>query len=200
MRRMFSENQIKDIVKESPSEVVEALKGQDINVEGITSKGIANTGDIGATGKITGGEIIENMSGYSFIPTSKQNISIERIYIGAVKNGNKLTLVIFGKATRSGSVGDNYTSLGDFVIPKAVGDKIRPTQIGGLANAVMSATISFFSAPANNVTLNTCATKGTGVDTNTITVYLYNLSNLVENVEYQFRYEITFLLSDSLVS
>ena len=55
MRRMFSENQIKEMIKEEavqPEEVVGLLVGKDINVDGITSKGIANTGAIANIGNV----------------------------------------------------------------------------------------------------------------------------------------------------
>ena len=56
MRKMFSKKQLEEliaiVVENSPAEVVKALKGQDINVEGITSKGIANTGGFGNIGNV----------------------------------------------------------------------------------------------------------------------------------------------------
>lgn len=60
---MYSENQIAELIKKNPQAVVKALEEQDISVEGITSKGIANTGsientgDIEATGDISGSSL-----------------------------------------------------------------------------------------------------------------------------------------------
>lgn len=52
MRRMYSEKQILELVKNNPEAVVRALLGQDISVEGITSKGIANTGGLANIGDV----------------------------------------------------------------------------------------------------------------------------------------------------
>ena len=49
---MYSENQIKKIIEESAPAIIEALKGQDISINGLTSKGIANTGALGNIGDV----------------------------------------------------------------------------------------------------------------------------------------------------
>lgn len=59
MRKMFSRNEIIELIRKNPEAVLKALLGQDINVNGITSKGIANTGglanigDVAITGDLT---------------------------------------------------------------------------------------------------------------------------------------------------
>ena len=194
MRRMFSENQIKDIVKESPSEVVEALKGQDISVEGITSKGIANTGDIGATGKITGGEIIENMSGYSFTPPTSTHRTFENWYAGVTKTGNKITFVISVDVTQL-DTSDLNAGFGAFTIPSSIGEKLYPSSVGGyyfLDNRQLQA----FSSSSN---LKDCPAYINKTSNSEIR-FVISLSSLTANTKYHIRYEATFLLSENLAS
>ena len=129
MRRMYSKNELKSLVKAVIDEYgVESLVGKDISVNGITSKGIANTGnianigDIATTGKISGGEIVELMSGYSF-SVSSQTEELSIIYASAVKNGNKLTLVVFGSYTRRTEDPQINPFLGEFVVPSEIAAK-----------------------------------------------------------------------------
>ena len=203
MRRMFSKNQVKEIVKESSSEVVEALKGQDINVNGITSKGIANTGniattgDIGATGKITGGEIVENMSGYSFTKSTNPNFAITYNYVGAVKNGNKLTLVISGIINFSAIPSSNLARIGAFVIPSSIGSKIFPYNIGSLNDVVDNKKVSFANTYSAYVDLPSVMFKNSDTE---VELRLYNMPADMVNINYNFRYEVTFLLSENLAS
>lgn len=119
MRRMFSEKQIKGIVKESPSEVVEALKGQDISVEGITSKGIANTGNVGITGDLA---VSGSING-------EENPSVKPIYIHPITlvNGNggtymRATVLLFNndptpltKYTFIDFIDNLYTQVGETI-------------------------------------------------------------------------------------
>ena len=56
----------------------EMLEGQDISPD-----------DISATGKITGAEIVENMSGYNASIPQITGLTIENVYTSVVKNGNK---------------------------------------------------------------------------------------------------------------
>ena len=51
----------------------------------------ANLSGAAFTGPITGPSIIEDMSGFSFSKTTKANLTLNYIYAGVVKNGNKKT-------------------------------------------------------------------------------------------------------------
>ena len=53
----------------------------------LTGKDIAPR-NVDATGKVSGAEIIENMSGYSFTKGVDTNLDFD--YVGVVKNGNKI--------------------------------------------------------------------------------------------------------------
>ena len=180
---MFSEKQIKTIVSESSTEVVAAIAGQDIAPK-----------DIAATGSITGSEIIEDMTGYTFVaPVSSVNRDVEIIYAGVVKNGNKITFVVFGKNTMLNEIAVGM-NIGQFIIPSAVAAKLYPYNIGGLDvldNRNLTLTLS--SSITTSVTKLAYIQKSD----NAIT---FNLSSngLEANKEYVFRYEQTFLLSDNL--
>lgn len=142
--------------------------------------------------KVTGDEIVEKMSGYGFIPNEVENLSITTIYAGVVKNGNKLTIVQFGKITRTGTI--SFADLGTFFIPSSVADKLNPTPLGVVSGALSSKVISFFDSPQSCVDLKTMVRKGT----NSVISTAYGLGNLTLNTEYQFRIETTFLLSDNM--
>lgn len=203
MRRMYSENQIAEIVKKYPQAVVKALEGQDISVEGITSKGIANTGniantgDIGASGKITGGEIVENMTGYSATEGAPSNMTLDITYAGAVKNGNKLTLTLFCSITPS-SIDSEYKSLISFFVPEAVSQKCIPYTLGSFTNVLDAKKVSGYYGLSDTSDINIVLRKSSG-NPNEFVVQVRD-STLTANRTYLIRYEATFLLSDSLIS
>lgn len=156
----------------------------------------ANLSGASFTGPITAPSIIEDMVGYSFIPQTKTGVTFEHIYVGAVKNGNKLTATIFGKITRTNDVSGNFCSIGAIRIPSSVADKLFPTPLGVVAGALSSKVLSCYSNTNSRVDLNSVCVKGV----NLFDVSIYGLDNLVLNQEYQFRYEVTFLLSDNLAA
>lgn len=147
-------------------------------------------------GAITGDSIIENMSGYSFIaPTASTNVTQEIIYASAVKNGNKLTVVIFEKVVCTDTPLSNYLTLGAFSLPASVLAKLYPTTIDG-ANFLDNRTVSFFKSLSTAVDLKAyCQKGGSG-----ITLMVYGVQNLTHNTDYFARYELTFLLSDNMAS
>ena len=106
MRRMYSVKELTDLIKEvfdaeiasgafdtkinnavdaylveHPVDIT-ALEGQDVELNSLD-----------AVGLITGGEIVEKMSGYSF--TQINDVEWSPIYAGIVKNGNKLTYQLY---------------------------------------------------------------------------------------------------------
>jgi len=178
----------------------ETTKVGDLVVDGgITSKGIANTGniantgDIATIGKITGGEIVENMSGYSFELPYNENPELTIIYASVVKNGNKLTFVVFGKYNRAAENPIINPNLGRFNIPAEIGAKITPWS----GFYVDSKNVPFF-ASASSIT-----NKVIGVEKRTATSIEftgYGTHTLNAGTDYMFRIEETFLLSENLVS
>ena len=170
------------------------------NDSSTTDLGPIFSGNVNIDGNFTANSIIENMTGYSYVQNSKDGITLAPIYCGAVKNGNKLTLVIFGKAQRTGDVAYDFAEVGFFTIPKAVADKIYPTPLGNQTNAVLSKTIQLFSGSNSKIDCNMIVNKFISGNQNKLQVYMYGMSNLQLNTEYQYRIEMTFLLSDNLVS
>lgn len=173
--------------------------GQVIDAGLMFNGNLTINGTLDAT-KVTGDEIVEKMgSGYSIYKASKTNINHEIIYAGAVKNGNKLTLVLFGKITRTGDVQNNFFPPCYFYIPKRIADKIYPIPLGNQQDAVASKTIDLFSSPNAKVSTNGIVVKVVQGSLYALQPYIYNIDSLVINTEYQYRIELTFLLSDNLV-
>ena len=182
------------LLKQEVEEYVDKLREKVVQDGNNTQIG----GNLDVDGTINGNEIVEKMSGYSYVQTSKDGITLNTVYCGAVKNGNKLTLVIFGKAQRTGDVANDFAEVGFFTIPKAVADKIYPTPLGNQTNAVLSKTIQLFSGSNSKIDCNMIVNKFSYTNQNAIKVYMYGMSNLTLNTEYQYRIEMTFLLSDNL--
>ncbi len=159
-----------------------------------TSGDIHTDGDLQVNGSINGDEIVENMSGYQ-ISTSGINPDFEYKYIGVCKNGNKLTLVwafILTTTTTSYS----GAVLPPIKVPADVGDKIYP--IGTFPG------ISSLAVALQDVTLHQYADGST---TGHMLFYKYDnwinanlYANLTSGVKYLGRIELTFLLSDNLIS
>lgn len=188
MRKMYTEEQIAKLVQKN------VLSGE-VEIDG----DLSITGDLDTDGdvsgdNITGNSIIENMSGYSFVPAlAKEGVTINLSYVGAVKNGNKLTLCIFGDVTRTDTVEDNYYSLGRFVVPQAIMDKLYPAVNNWLEMKQVYHAITYNSG---NVVPAVILKQNDGLYFN-----LYSVNTaLYSDTKYYFRFEITFLLSDSLVS
>lgn len=145
--------------------------------------------------KITGGEITENMQGYYFTENTNDNITATPIYTGAVKNGNKLTLVYFAKIRRTGDITNDYSLFGHFVIPEQVGAKIFPYALGQSNNIAANKTLTAFKAKNNGVNFLGNISKGSNTR---FYVEAYGLNAIDINVDYVFRFEVTFLLNESL--
>lgn len=154
--------------------------------------------DVDATGNITGASIIENMSGYDFSENAITNITSNVIYAGAVKNGNKLTVVLFGEITRTGEVDVGYiNSAYVFIVPNAVANKLYPNTIGGVGDVLSDVEVSFI--PEDNYTQFVKVPCLVFKYSSQIVPNFYNVNTLLTlNKKYTFRFEQTFLLSDNL--
>ena len=176
-----------------------ALEG-DLDVSGDLSVGgdAEITGDVEVTGdleadKISGNEIIETMTGYSFDVDQSLPENINLIYVGAVKNGNKLTLVIAGKIT--GKTTTASPLIGEFRVPLDVANKLVPDV--DLSSALDVKELQFISAVTSAPVKKQAYMYKSG---NSIGVQIfYTNSTLEDETEYFFRYEATFLLSDNLL-
>lgn len=192
-------------INESQHLIVHYQDGSTNDLGAIFSGNISVDGNLTASGTIdgasvTGDEIVEKMSGYSFYQEAKEGITLNPVYCGVVKNGNKLTFVIFGKATRTGDVANDFAPFGFFIIPDIVANKLYPTPLGSQTNAILSKTIQLFSSTNSKVDCNIVVNKVTYPSQNRVQTYVYGMSNLTLNTEYQYRIEMTFLLSNNLAS
>lgn len=142
---------------------------------------------VNATGNITAPSIIENMSGYS----AHAYASFNQRYLGACKNGNKLTFAVAGALTTASThpSGGAYQAV-SFTIPTSIANKIIPY------------TGSLVALNSVDMAINTYSTPVRGSyqfikEGNTFYVY-FLVTNLAVSTTYNVRFDITFLLSDNL--
>lgn len=171
----------------------------DVDISGqlIVRNDIDCRGDIDASGKITGNEIVENMSGYSYGAATPTGTTIEYNYIGAVKNGNKLTIVVDGKLTPTSTTPWN-PSLGWFIMPSSVIDKLVPTD-----GVVAFGTIGFYTSTMSS-TPKQIGSQFIKSGNDSFLIQLMSVNPdagiLAANTTYRFRIEQTFLLSENLAA
>ena len=162
----------------------------------IFSGNINISGTLNATA-ITGDSITENMSGYSFTPSTVSNLTLQFTFVGAVKTGNKITLVLACQMTKTDDLGSNYITFGSIYLPQAVGAKIIPVDIdGGYFVDVKKVNILDTFTGTKEITGYVQKPSDTRL---VFGGYASGLNTLLElNKAYYFRYELTILLSDSL--
>ena len=140
------------------------------------------------------------MSGYTFTkPSAITQHEITFNYVGAVKNGNKLTLVISGEILINVPLG-SYASFGTFTIPKSVADKIIPyaESISGVGNPIELFSLVFTDKTATLVGSSKSAMVNKPSDTR---VGFLSLTNgLTAGATYLFRIEKTYLLGENLAN
>lgn len=156
-------------------------------------------GDLVVEGSISGNEIIENMSGYSCsLGETTEDIEINGIYAGIVKNGNKLSWVLFLKIKRLQSITGQRPMLGEFNVPTDILEKLIPTTLFGenlLLGETISATNESNTSGANLLLI--CVKTATGFKVN---LGVGSMANLTQDVNYLIRIERTFMLSDNLIT
>lgn len=189
----YSKNQVDSIVSN-----IMAVKADKLEVV----SNLALKADVAGqafTGAITAPSIIEDMSGYSFsAPADTSNISREYQYVGAVKNGNKVTFVIFSKINILNNVpAGTGVTMGTFTIPLSVGNKIYPYTIGGLDNVVSGGKITMIKDLFSGTEVFAYYRKTSAI---TINGLFYSDNILSAGNSYLFRLEATFLLGDNLAS
>ncbi len=143
---------------------------------------------------VTGNEIVEKMDNYSFEAGSDARLNV--VYAGAVKTGNKLTLVIFGSFTQDAGETQGNLLLGTFYLPASVLAKLYPYQVGSLTNVLDNKIIPFIDTNISHTNLMCRIEKGS-TSTN---FKIANATALADATTFLFRYECTFLLSDNLAS
>lgn len=152
-------------------------------------------GNVNINGNLTANSIIENMAGYSF---TKRNSEQEwtPIYVGVVKNGNKLTIVIFGSLNYDSGTG--YANIANIVVPASVATKLYPFTAGGISSVLANTKLECLDVDSlGAITDITALTQKFDA---LITFQLRNMTTLTANKTYLFRIEQTFLLSDNLAS
>lgn len=143
------------------------------------------------TGTISGPNITEINSGYSFTRQSSTQIN-DIIYAGIVKTGNKITFVTFVRFTANGS----SFAVGNFRIPSDIGAKIYPTNYGSDTNWVDSRLITGSISASSAVSFVARLYK------NSESEFIVNFRSegTSSGTTYVARYEVTFLLSDNLAA
>lgn len=225
MRRMYSKQQLEEIAKDSIehselnflediafagdvsiggdasvagdlSVTGDASVGGDLSVTGDASIG----GDLPVVGKITGGEIIESMSGYSMTAPEVTNLTKNNLFGGIVKNGNKLTCVYAGKLTRTGTISSGGNSpIARMNIPSSIGEKLYVV-IGSLTLARDKFLFSSMVSSSNDVEIPVSVFKESNSYIGFFIGDTVLNTSLTANEEYYVRIEVTFLLSDNLLA
>lgn len=165
------------------------------------------TGDINIAGTInatnvTGDNIVENMTGYSFNIASDDAYQTKTYhYVGAVKNGNKLTIAIYLTFNMLQAVAarSRTFTIGTLYIPSTVGAKIYPATQGSFTDVIASFSPTMQLASADYTFKSGCVLIRKSSNTN-FGIYFYNNEDVEASESYNVRIEVTFLLSDSLVS
>lgn len=149
-------------------------------------------GNVNIAGSLTADSIIESMSGYSFTKVD-DSTSWDKDYVGCVKNGNKITFVLFGHFTADAANSDGV--IGRFTIPSSVGSKLFPYTVGGVSGRLAQGMLPMFFSINNSIDTRYDFAKSSNV---LVSVALRNVSALTPGTQYFFRIEQTFLLSDGL--
>ena len=179
------ENTLATYLANMSSAAVGAIAGQDIA-----------PANVNATTKveaplITGDNIVEKMSGYSAVVRTVANWTFEKVYIGAVKTGNKLTFVVALNITKDDASAISNPTMIELWMPSAIGAKLYPNSVSCLSNQRVPAYSNFNTF----VGLDSFMTKNSD---SLSYLAINNGSDLTVGQQYYYRFEVTFLLSDSL--
>lgn len=155
------------------------------------------SGNVNIDGNFTANSIIENMSGYGYLPITKENANVTYTYVGAVKNGNKLTFACSGYFSRTGEIANSTCDLIRFKFPNTIGVKLYQTEIGGVSGLAFEK-LDLCKSFANHIDIPIIVFKESNTQI-AITMYDINIKTEI-NTPYLFRFEITFLLSDNMVA
>lgn len=177
MKRMHDDKKIRDISTES-------------------AETLLASGDVES---IKADSIIENMTGYSAQILTPAGFTISPVYVGACKNGNKLTIVIAMNITRTADDLSGNVELAKVYLPDDVFDKIYPTLIGS-HNIVDVKEQTFWQNPWTNKKI--AVWTGIPGQEHCLRLTANDAINsaMTKNTTHYMRYEATLLLNDSLVS
>lgn len=180
--------------------VVSYNDGSSTDLGAIFNGNVTIGGNLNATGtisapSITGDSIIENNTGYIYNKQESSNYDYEYVYVGAVKNGNKLTLVVAINLTKRTGALDYSVDFGGLYIPTSVYNKLFPTNVG-LYPFLDVRVLNAFSSHTSGVDIKGYIEKTGGY----AKFRLSDTSNMAVDTKYYIRYEATFLLSENLAS
>lgn len=171
--------------------IVTFSNGTTQDLGNLFSGNIEITGNLNVSGQISGANIVETMNGYSFTKGTTDKGTLNYVYVGMVKNGNKLTIVnAFTFQKNEGATGGFYA--GRFIMPNSVASKIIPF----ISTIVATAKVQAINALNDQVTLDISFVKN---DTISLDTSVREIIGLDPTKTYYIRQEATFLLSDSLV-
>lgn len=168
-----------------------------VNYQDGTSEdlGAIFNGNVNIAGKLTGDEIIENMTGYSYSnQNGDTNTTINNVYCSPCKNGNKITFVWFFEISRNAN-GQDYIYTGYFNIPSAVADKLYPISLGTIENCLAISSVYAYKSEISKVQLDYQIMK---FNNHFISLVLHGCNALEANTTYIVRVEHTFLLGGNL--
>ena len=158
-----------------------------------TDLGAIFSGNVNIAGNFTADSIIENMTGYSFDPSSVDS-RVTLDYVGAVKTGNKITFVIAGQMVLPANISTgSYIDLGLFLIPSAVCSHIianfSPNRVGPTPVLI-----------AKDIQHGYMHSGFISKYTDGRLKFMFNPLSEITADTYYFRYEVTFLLGTNLVA
>ena len=209
MRRMYSEKELSVLVYQAVGQYIEAGAFDEITADAVDAylvehpvditalEGLdISVGSLDADDLVTGAEIVEKMSGYEF-DASIAHADVSIVYASVVKNGNKITFVIFGNVAPTEDITSGDINLGAFNIPTTIGAKLYPYTQSWMTN-VLSATL--IKAYYGSISGAMCDAFTLKVNNGRVVMKLMPSvdETLTTGNTYLFRYEATFLLSDNL--
>lgn len=177
--------------------------GTNTDLGAIFSGNITISGNLTVTGgisgnAITGNSIIENMSGYTFRVDTVSNTTIENVYAGVVKNGNKITFVYAFNITTTASTPTGSVLCHFENIPESVYDALYPTQIG-LYNYLGAGKATAWKSAGVGKDVSFVIVKSGGIS-RPLDFCIYDINLLTAGEKYYCRIETTFLLSNNLAA
>ena len=158
------------------------------------------SGNVNVDGNFTANSIIENMSGYSITKgTPPNNVTYNFLYGGIVKNGNKLTCACALMVNSTSDIsGLTSMQICDFIVPTNIASKLFAIDIGTTTNCLgTSSSVSFYQGSLSFKNSKMVYLKRDATHRRCI---CYPTEALEANTNYLLRFEITFLLSDNMVS
>lgn len=197
MRRMYSQNELEKLVKDV---FLADVESGEIDFAGIMADALENMDVVAKS--ISADSIIEKMEGYSFTKAvATANRTFTYYYASSVKNGNKITFVVFGTINTLAEItGGTFINVGTFTIPSAVGSNLYPFTQGSYDNVLADIGSS---VKRTDLSLGDNASSGRLIiqkQSDTSISFAYVSGTLVTDKSWLFRFEVTFLLADNMAS